>query len=135
MVDHVHVSIIHDITYIIVYISHLYSAYLCTLSLCQCAACFPWCCKGMAWIVCYKKHPPMQIYTLIILIMNELLLGIYRFRFIFIQKKTAKGPCYFYLFLKFVVVCYFSTLMVRLIVKCVNSNLVRFSERTQVNYA
>ena len=76
----------------------------------------------------------MHFYALIILIMNELLLGIYRFRFIFIQKETAKGPLYFYLFLKFVVVCYFSTLMVRLIVKCVNSNLVRFSERTRVNY-
>lgn len=86
-------------------------------------------------LVAIKNIPPMHFYALIILIMNESLLGIYRFRFIFIQKKTAKGPCYFYLFLKFVVVCYFSTLMVRLIVKCVNSNLVRFSERTRVNSA
>lgn len=86
-------------------------------------------------LVAIKNIPPMHFYALNILIMNELLLGIYRFRFIFIQKKTAKGPRYFYLFLKFVVVCYFSTLMVRLIVKCVNSNLVRFSERTRVNSA
>ena len=58
MVDHVHVSLLHDITYIIVYISHLYSAYLCILMLCQCMALFLWCCKGTVWIGCRKKHPP-----------------------------------------------------------------------------
>lgn len=58
MVDHVHVSIIHDITYIIVYIKHSYSAYLCILRLCHCMACFPWFCRDMAWIGCYKKTSP-----------------------------------------------------------------------------
>lgn len=60
MVDHVHVSIIHDITYIIVYIRHLYSAYLCISSLCQCMAFSPYGFRDIAWIVCYKKHPPYE---------------------------------------------------------------------------
>lgn len=58
MMDHVHVSLIHDITYIIVYIRHLYSAYICTLMLSQCLACLPWRCWDTAFISCYKKHPP-----------------------------------------------------------------------------
>lgn len=95
MVDHVYVSLMCCITYIIVYVKRLYRAYLCILRLCQCMALFPWRCNVMTWICCYKKHPPMRFYALKILIMNELLLGIYRFRFIFIQKKDRKRALLF----------------------------------------
>lgn len=135
MVDHVHVSLMCSITYIIVYIRHLYSAYICTLMLFQCMAFFPRCCKGTAWIGCYKKHPPYANLCTKYSHNERVASWNLPISFYFYTKKTAKGPSYFYLFLKFVVVCCFSTLMVRLIVKCVNSNLVRFSERTRVNSA
>lgn len=123
------------ITYIIVYIKHLCSAYIYILRLCQCMACFPCRCKDIDCIYCYKKHPPYaNLYTKYS--HNERVASWnLPISFYFYTKKDRKRAFYFYLFLKFVVVCYFSTLMVRLIVKCVNSNLVRFSERTRVNSA